>query len=126
MTKFENGPADGVLLSLRRSPALLRVVQDTEGRWDALDLLDDKPEAGETLYVYRLASATGWCHIDFRDGRGRRVGRGEQIATYQFVEDQPDQKTMRDTASWQAWAREWVKQNQAEEPKSEEQPTTQD
>jgi len=53
MTRFLDGPAEGVTLMLRRAPIYLRVVhRGTE--WDALDALDDRPTPDETIYVYVL------------------------------------------------------------------------
>lgn len=55
MTRFEDGPAAGVNLSLRRAPMFLRVVQNNQtGEWDALDQLDDTPEKNETIFVYKV------------------------------------------------------------------------
>lgn len=104
MTKFEDGPAAGVTLMLRRlpMPIFLRVVVNRYGEkktWDALDKLDDEPAAGEDIYVYRKASSQGSVHLCMRGGRG---GTFEQC-TYRFVEPQPDNHTLRNQKEWQEW-----------------------
>ena len=100
MIRFLDGPAAGVGLLLRRAPVFLHAVQDAEGKWDALDQLDDRPSPGETVYAYRQSSHTGYIHIN----TGRREGHGfYRVATYRLCPDQPDGMTMHDTALWRGW-----------------------
>ena len=103
MTRFTNGPATGVTLLLRRVPIYLRVVakQRQCGRpeWDALDQVDDTPTSDETLYAYRKVSDDGTVHIN----RGRHGSGFYAIATYEFIEPQPSDTTMRDTQQWRDW-----------------------
>lgn len=104
MTRFEDGPAAGKVLTLKRCPVFLRVVIDAAGGVDALDQLDDAPRPGEAVYVYHRQGAQGCCHIDSRDGQGRR--RGEWFATgdYRLHPCQPPAAVLGDTAAWRAWA----------------------
>jgi hypothetical protein len=102
MTTFRDGPAEGVFLSLRRSPLYIRVVRNQVGEWDALDQLDDTPAAGETLFAYRL---DGEPVVAMVDGvrNGRRCGWREVMAWYDVVAEQPDRDVMANTAEWRAW-----------------------
>jgi hypothetical protein len=104
MTTFSNGPAAGQVLNLRRAPLFLRLVQDLAGAWDALDQLHDTPRPDETIVVYRLVSNDGPIHLNMRGRQGRRCGGTFQRATYAVVEEQPDDATLRTTASWRQWA----------------------
>ncbi len=115
MTRFENGPAAGQVLQLRRSPLYLRVTEYA-GKIDALDLLADVPDARETIIAYRKVSDGGTVHVDSRDARtGRRIGQWFSCATYALALEQPDDATLRDTARWQAWALAQVKGKPTEE-----------
>ena len=59
MTRFLDGPAAGNALMLRRAPLFLRVTIDAAGgKVDALDQLDDDPQDGETVHVYRQLPGT--------------------------------------------------------------------
>jgi hypothetical protein len=103
MTSFQDGPAQGQVLELRRSPVFLRVVTNGVGGWDALDQLDDKPSEDETIYVYELVGEPGRAHIN----AGRRAGgcRWVSIATYKLLEgEQPSDGVVRDAGAWRSWA----------------------
>lgn len=102
MTSFIDGPAKDQVLTLKRTPIFLRVVDDC-GTWDALDQLDDTPTLTETLHAYRLKKDMGHVFVDGTDKRGRRTGYSARIASYEYVQPQPDQQTMRNPAQWQAW-----------------------
>jgi hypothetical protein len=104
MTKFTDGPAAGVVLSLHRAPLYLRVVRDTDGKVDALDQLDDRPEIDEEVFAYALTENRGIVHINARDNRGRRCGGFFPMTTYQLAITQPTDKTMRDSKAWGEWA----------------------
>lgn len=98
MTTFQDGPAKGQTLMLKRAARFLRVVE-ADGKFDAIDQPDDKPAPNEKLYAYTVVGEVGHCHI--RAGRGR--GGFYPIATYKLVESQPTDAEMRDIASWHAW-----------------------
>src|ERR1700730_5412825 len=101
MAKFTNGPAANVMLNIRRAPLFLRVVRDTKGQWDALDQLSDTPEYDETIYAYRLTSNDGMIHINSRDRKtGSHTGGFFVLATYEVVDPQPDDATMRSNKKW--------------------------
>jgi len=105
MTEFDDGPAKGQVLQLRRAPLFLRVVLDTrsgKGEWDGLDQLDDTPRTYETVYVYRRVGAPGYYFPDWTEG-GRRKGGRFARARYRFYGQQPGDATTRDTATWRAW-----------------------
>lgn len=104
MSNFINGPAHGIHLNLGRSPYFLRVVKDPRDRWDALDQLADEPSPQEEIHVYRLASKPMTAHIDGRDAKtGKRFGRWMSIADYVYHDEQPDDRTARNTDAWRAW-----------------------
>lgn len=102
MTKFLDGPAKDVSLSLRRAPLFLRVTRNTKGVWDALDQLADGPEPGETVYAYQLISKPISFHLCVR-GKNRAAGGWYQAGEYKFVSDQPTETEMMDTSAWRAW-----------------------
>lgn len=103
MSNFIDGPAKGVTLSLSRAPVFLRVVL-ANGKWDALDQLSDTPRPEEAIFVYRRKTDPITAHIDGRDPKtGKRFANWMSIADYLFHHTQPDDKTLRDTAAWQAW-----------------------
>ncbi len=113
MTRFTDGPAKGQILTLGRAPLFLRVAQDANGTWDALDQIDDFPKATETLYAYVRVGSAGQCFMDGRDKKtGKRRGRACVIAEYRFYEEQPDQFTLGfRKENWEAWVNSiWEKQ----------------
>jgi len=110
MITFEDGPAAGVVLELRRAPPFLRVVIDRKtGEVDALDQLDDRPRPGEEIHVYRRAGRARRYHVK----ACRRSESGYVLqARYRQHEEQPADHVGRDCKSWQNWAGEqWEKEN---------------
>lgn len=104
MSTFIDGPAKDCRLSFARAPYFLRMVCDATGKWDGLDQITDTPEAGEKIFVYRKVSDDGVAFVDGRDPKtGKRFGGYRALATYRFVEPQPDDATMRSSDSWNAW-----------------------
>lgn len=101
MTNFLDGPTKGQYLILKRAPVFLRVTEET-GKFDALDQPEDTPKSSEKLHAYRMVGTPGMCYIN----RGRNGSGMFTVATYQLVETQPDDKTMRDAALWRAWCYE--------------------
>jgi len=94
MTTFEDGPAAGITLFLKRSPIFLRVVQNGTS-FDALDQLTDEPEYTEIIHVYILvAPPQAWT-----------IGPGgcHPVCRYRYANPQPDDTVVRDTQSWRAW-----------------------
>lgn len=102
-----DGPAGTVVLTLRRCPVFLRLVQDeTTRRWDALDQLDDTPGPDERIHVYRRVEGT-WSQV-FLCGRGPKAPSGRhEFADYRHVAI--DGERFRDTGPW----REWVQSDEA-------------
>lgn len=98
MTTFEDGPAKGQHLMLKRAARFLRVVE-ADGKWDALDHPDDTPNPNEKLYAYEITSQPGMCHIHRGGGRGGFY----PIATYRLVAYQPSDSDMRTVKCWQKW-----------------------
>ena len=99
MTRFLDGPAAGLSLSLRRAPLYLRAAC-SRGHWDALDQLGDEPRPTERLTAYKRVGAVDRLHLKCQ----ARNGSGwYESATYAVAHDQPDQETMRDSASWREW-----------------------
>lgn len=110
MINFLDGPANGQRLMLRRAPIFLRV-ELKNGKWDALDQISDEPQQGALLYVYRLASEVGTCHMNF--GRGK--GGWYSIADYRYYGDdrQPPETVMQDLSQWHTWCVEAHKKDPA-------------
>lgn len=107
MTTFNNGPARGKLLSLKRAPFFLRVcvgpiLDDTDhdnAKIDALDQPHDEPSKHEQLFAYRLTAKPGHIHINARGGKGGFF----PLADYTLVDTQPSDAVMRDRKTWVQW-----------------------
>lgn len=110
MTHFIGGPAEGKAdgLCFNRAPYFLRLTYEdgrggtkATGKWDCLNELSDHARPHESLYCYRQVSNRGHVHIC----RSREHGGGGYFvqATYEFVESQPDDATMRDNERWTEW-----------------------
>lgn len=111
-TKFLDGPAQGIVLSLRRAPSLLRLVRSDKGEWDALDQLEDKPRFDETVHVYRLVTNDGRMHI-CGTKNGKRWGGYFHLAEYRLYEHQPDKATGLHKRLWQVWAQARIDEEMA-------------
>lgn len=113
MSSFIGGPAAGVSLTLGRSPYFIRAVKDAQGKWDALDQLDDKPSPREEIHVYRIEGEPITAHVDGRDPvTGKRFGKWMSIATYTYYPAQPPDKTARNQEAWQRWCAEQYRKDQ--------------
>jgi len=102
MTGFNDGPAAGQRLMLKRAPYLLRVTEEG-GKFDALNELSDEPRPGEKLYAYKMDLSDGgpsFCHI--RASKPAASGF-YVIARYKLIEPQPPDEVMRDNAKWGHW-----------------------
>lgn len=99
MTIFNDGPAQGQKLMLKRAPFFLRVVRDGNGKFDALDQLDDSPAPGERLFAYVIIGLPGSCHVRAAGNRGGFF----VMANYGVANPQPDDATMRDQDAWSSW-----------------------
>lgn len=105
MITFMSGPAAGAGLALRRAPMFLRVVIDeTDGKVDALDLLDDTPGPSEKIRVYQLAAPSSMAHVCYR-GRDRDRSGWYAVGIYRHVDD-VDGEMVRETGRWRAWVDE--------------------
>jgi hypothetical protein len=100
MVTFQDGPAIGQKLMLRRAPKYLRVVEEN-GKFDALDQPSDTPRETETLYAYQLVGEPGMMHLN--GGKGRHGFFA--IANYQLVKKQPTDEQMRNLKAWLVWIR---------------------
>ena len=98
MTRFNDGPAKGQNLMLKRAARFLRVVEEN-GKWDALDQREDTPKPTETIYAYTIVGEPGMSHIHASGGRGGFY----TIANYRFVTPQPADSEMRDNNAWRTW-----------------------
>lgn len=110
MITFEDGPAAGAVLDLRRAPVFLRVVIDrATNEVDALDQLDDLPALGEDVHVYRRIGKAETYHIKC----ARRSESGfRSRAKYQLHDEQPADHVGRSRKSWEDWAMfQWEKEN---------------
>jgi hypothetical protein len=105
MTTFEDGPAKGRVLQLRRAPVFLRVVESPGPvgtiRWDALDQPCDTPQRDEKLHAYCVAEVPGWCHVRASGGKGGVY----PFAKYRLCATQPDDAVMRDRSQWTEWCK---------------------
>lgn len=101
MIQFHDGPAKGTTLWLSRAPLLLRVVVDQfDGKVDALDQPDDEPQLTELVHVYRRVRYDG---AMFVCGRGSGSGKYHH-ATYAHLPD-VDGEQLRDRDAWVTWAK---------------------
>lgn len=98
MTTFQDGPASGQCLMLKRAARFLRVVE-SPGQWDGLDQLEDSPKPNEKIYAYEITCRPGSVHIKAGRGRSGFYPR----AHYKFVPDQPEDEVMRDNDKWARW-----------------------
>lgn len=98
MTQFEDGPAKGQTLMLRRATRFLRVVE-ADGKFDGLDQLEDTPAANEKIYAYQITGHHCMCHIRADKGRSGFY----QMCTFKLVENQPTDSEMRDNEAWAKW-----------------------
>ncbi|MEM1207731.1 MAG: hypothetical protein AAGI54_00560 [Planctomycetota bacterium] len=105
MITFLDGPAADITLVLQRAPVFLRAVVTKRGEWDALDLPDDEPKAGEQIHIYVRQGTPIVGFIDYRTGPkgGRRAGHPFASAEYRYAAEQPPDGVARDTKRWQAW-----------------------
>lgn len=114
MIRFNDGPASGIQLMVKRAPIYLRLVFARK-EWDALDQVDDEPKRTEQITAYRRVALEHPTHFKFF----RRSANGWYAnATYAVVTPQPDDATMRDKAKWQAWCVAQEKLDKAAEVKS--------
>ena len=100
MVYLIDGHARGAKLNLRRIPKLLRVVIDTTGHVDALDLPTDRPRKNEKVYAYRVVEGTQISGFLCGNKRGCLQFNN---ATYKMCDDQPEDSTMRHRALWEQW-----------------------
>jgi hypothetical protein len=101
MTRFQDGPAVGQTLMLKRALRFLRVVE-ANGKWDALDQPEDNPNSNEKLFAYEIVDKPGMMHIN----RGRHGSGFYPMACYRFVSAQPSDEQMRRPHLWSAWRKE--------------------
>lgn len=100
MTRLNGGPAAGQILLLQRAPLFLRVTQNADGRWDALDQIDDTPAFDERIHAYVRTGVSGSAHINL----GRKGGMWCAVSEYRYMEEQPPDEVMRHNNRWQEWA----------------------
>jgi hypothetical protein len=102
MTRFSDGPAKDQVLMLRRAARFIRVTEEN-GKWDALDQLEDKPRPTEKLYAYEaIREKVGYALIDCR-GKNKSASGRYAIAEYRIVNPQPTDEQMRSNDAWAAW-----------------------
>ena len=99
--RFLDGLAIGVGISLARAPLMLRLVRSPDGKWDALDQLDDEAREDEEIFVYRASSKPAAMFVDKTIG-GRRVGERAQCLEYREW-PHPGDEHVRITATWSDW-----------------------
>lgn len=89
---------------LKRCAAFLRVVEE-KGTFDALDQPTDTPKPTEKIFAYRLKERPGMCHVRASGGRGGFY----PMATYQFIDNQPEDAVMRNGDQWRQWCESQAK-----------------
>jgi hypothetical protein len=89
-------------MMLRRAPIFLRIVVGIDGTVDGLDRLDDTPELGEKVHVYRRVAFSGSMHVRYT-GRHKPASGLYPIAEYEHLPE-VDGDQLRDTDAWRAWA----------------------
>jgi hypothetical protein len=106
VTKFLDGPAAGVTLALRRSPVFIRAVLNPDGKWDALDQVNDAPAADEKVVAYMLSDKPTMMHLC----RSRAAGGSAwfAVADYVLVGTQPDEAILRSNGEWRIWTVMWM------------------
>lgn len=83
------------MLMFHRAPRYLRVVRGMDGKWDALDQLDDEPALGDTIFIYKqMPGRVG--HI-----KGATRATSGFILGYEHT-DAIDPEGMEDREAWQA------------------------
>ena len=100
MTIFQDGPAKGQSLMLKRAPVFLRVVKSLAGKWDGLDQLDDRPQFSEEVFAYVMTRPPGHMHIRAKGGAGGFY----PVAEYQLCTTQPTDFQLRNNSAWGEWA----------------------
>lgn len=99
MSKFLDGPAEGVVLELRRAPFMLRAVRKGD-KWDALDQAGDEANPDEEIFVYRLTAEATRVHLCRSP---RRLSGWIALGEYRLLPEQPEDKHVRTTKAWQDW-----------------------
>lgn len=93
---IEEGPAAGCpMLCLKRFPFYLRIVRGIDGKWDALDQLDDDPAMGETIFIYKRTNSRA----------GHIKGATRATSGFMFLyrpTDDIDPAGMDDRGAWRA------------------------
>jgi hypothetical protein len=102
MSIFKGGMADGVSLSLRRAPIMLRVTKDKAGNFDALDQVEDVARPGETIALYRLATAPTRGFLCCRS-RGKKNSGYFESGEYELIDNQPADEILRDNQRYAEW-----------------------
>jgi hypothetical protein len=115
MTSFQDGPAEGKVLLLKRAPHWLRVVIGAAGEVDALDQLTDTPDPTEKVYAYVMVSGPTRSHVNM----GRRGCNFYQGGHYRLCEEQPEEWRLRDTDRWRAWVSDQLGRPVAEDGTAE-------
>lgn len=104
---FRDGPAkEASMLMFHRAPLYLRVVRGMDGKWDALDQLDDEPALGDTIFIYKQMQGR-YGHI-----KGATRATSGFILGYEHT-DAIDPEGMEDTAAWRV-AVENLKESEAQ------------
>lgn len=101
MIRFLDGPAQGIELSCRRAPVMLRAVKNRLGNWDALDQHHDVARASETIVVYILHSKP---EVYFIRSHKPTLSGAWFNAEYQLWTPEPFEDRVRANNDWQRWA----------------------
>jgi hypothetical protein len=95
---LKDGPAGNKRFFVARAPVYLRLVQDINGKWDVLDLIDDEPTPEEEVFVYRQIN---WVHVRANDRS--QSGYHYEYTHHPITSEQ--KAALRYQSRWQSWAR---------------------
>ena len=121
MLQLLDGPCQGTFM-VKRAPIFLRAVAkpvllprepgDEEGQirtdlgeCDVLDQLEDTPEAGEQVFVYKLQGKAGSFHIHARGKDGKAISGWYAMGQYKHLPE-VDGEQLRDNGRWRVWVQE--------------------
>lgn len=83
----------------------LRVTNDVDGTWDALNWLEDVAKPTEAIFVYRIIAPPTWMHLN----RGRGKSGFFWCGRYQLFTPKPTDEEVRANVAWAAWVAATVK-----------------
>lgn len=84
--------------SMKQMPPRSTIAKHIDGRFDALNQLEDRARADETLHCYVMEKYNGGAFID-----GAKIHGFFYMADYKLREPQPTDADMRSNEAWATW-----------------------